>query len=243
MKHGAIYATLVLIVGLSVTCAGRFQGEEGSLPAASSSAGSIGPEEIPTGYFLGPGDVIQVIFYAEGGHAFSVEQTETATIRQDGTVFLRLLGNIRAAGLTTSGLGAQIEESMRAYLRNPIVVVEIKEYHSQRVTVFGQAGNGVYTLDHPTYLSEFLAFIGGVHSEADQTEIKLTRKDDSVVMVNLKRYYEDGDLGQNILLKDGDQIFVPTQETSRLWTSITQFQNLAAAILTFLSLYLAFEGR
>ena len=242
MKHGVIYATLFLVVGLSVACAGRFQRGESPLPAARSSAGSIGPEEIPTEYLLGPGDVIQVMFYAAEGHAFSVDQAETATVRQNGTVFLRLLGNIRASGLTTSELGAQIEESLRAYLRNPIVVVEIKEYHSQKVAVFGQAGNGVYTLDHPTYISEFIAFIGGVNSEADQTKVKVTRKDGSVVMVNLRRYYEDGDLSQNILLKDGDQMFIPTQKAS-LWSHLANFRDLAAAILTFLALYMAFLGK
>ena len=240
----AIYATLFLAVSLSVACAsGRLQRDERPLPAARPSAGSGHPEGIPTEYLLGPDDVIRVTFYEAEGYMPSVKQTETATVRQDGTVFLRLLGGIKAAGLTSSQLEIQIEERLREYIRNPMVVVEIKEYHSQKVTVFGQAKNGIYTLDHPTYISEFIAFIGGVDSEADQTKIKLTRKDGSVVMVNLKRYYEEGDLSQNILLKDGDQMFVPKQKTSRLWTSITQFQNLAAAILTFLSLYMAFGGR
>ncbi len=241
MKHGVIYATLFLVVGLSVACAGRFQRGENSLPAARSSAGSVRPEPL-TEYLLGPGDVIQIILYVAEGYTLSMEQAETATVRQDGTVLLRLLGNIRAAGLTSSELGTQIEERVRVYVRNPVVVVEIKEYHSQKVMFFGQADNGVYTLDHPTYLSEFIAFIGGVDSEADQTKIKVTRKDGSVVMVNLKRYYEDEDLSQNILLKDGDQMFIPTQRTS-LWSHIADFRDLAAAILTFVSLYMAFWGR
>jgi protein involved in polysaccharide export with SLBB domain len=124
-----------------------------------------------------------------------------------------------------------------------VVVVDIKEYHSQKVTVFGQANNGIYTLDHPTYMSEFVASIGGLNSRADQTEIKVTRKDSSVVVVNLKRYYEDEDLSQNILLSGGDQIFIPTQRSPTAWRYFKEWQSVTLGILTLLSLYLGIFGR
>ncbi len=239
-----IYGTLFLAIALSVACAsGRVQSGERLLSAASRSTGSTYPDETPTEYLLGPGDVIQVTFYEAEGYMPSVKQIETATVRQDGTVFLHLIGNIKAAGLTSNQLEIQIEEKLREYIRNPMVVVEIKEYRSQKVTVFGQAKNGIYTLDHPTYISEFIASIGGVDSEADQTKIKVTRKDGSVVMVNLKRYYEDGDLNQNILLRGGDQIFIPMQRTPRAWRYFKEWQGLTSSILALISLYLTIWGR
>jgi len=240
-----IYGILFLAMALSVACASR-RGHSGEgLLSTRPSTGSARSEEIPTEYFLGPGDVIQVTFYeaGAGGYMLSVKETETATVRQDGTVFLRLLGDIEAAGLTSSQLKIQIAEKLRAYIRNPVVVVEIEEYNSQKVTVFGQARNGIYALDHPTYISEFIASIGGVGSGADQTKIKVTRKDGSVVMVNLQRYFEDGDLSQNILLRGGDQVFIPMQKTPRVWRYVRDWQMLTSSILTFLSLYLAIWGR
>ena len=173
----------------------------------------------------------------------SVKQTETATVRQDGMVFLRLLGDIKAAGIASGQLGNRIEERLREYIRNPVVVVEIKEYHSQRVTVFGQAKNGIYTLDHSTYISEFIASIGGLDSEADQTQIKVTTKDGSVIMVNLKRYYREGDLSQNIFLKGGDQIFVPTKEAPRAWRYFKEWQSATYGVLILIAAYFAVFGR
>ena len=243
MKN-VIYGTLFLTIALSVACAlGRVQSGEGSLSAARPSTGNVHPEETPTGYLLGSGDVIRVSFYETEGYMPSMRQTETTTIRQDGTVFLQLLGNIRAAGLTSSQLAIRIEGRLREYIRNPVVVVEIEEYNSQKVMVFGQADNGIYSLDHPTYIAEFIASIGGLNSEADQIKIKVTRMDDSVVMVNLKRYYENGDLNQNILLRGGDQIFVPTQKTPWVWRYIDRWDTLVTSILTFVSLYMVFGGR
>ena len=243
MKH-VIYGTLFLAVALSVACAsGRVQSGERLLSVAGRSTGSTYPDETPTEYLLGPGDVIQVTFYEAEGYMPSVRQIETATVRSDGTVFLRLLGSTRAAGLTSSQLEARIEERLREYIRNPVVIVEIKGYHSQKVTVFGQAKNGIYTLDHPTYISEFIASIGGVDSRADQTKIKVTRKDGSVVIVNLKRYYEDGDLTQNILLRGGDQIFIPLKSTPRAWRYLKEWQGLTYSILALISLYLSIWGR
>ena len=243
MKN-AIYAMLFLAVSLSVACAsGKLQSGESPLPAAKPSAGRGPLEAIPAEYPLGPRDVIQVTLYETEGYMPSVKQTETAMIRQDGMVFLRLLGDIKAGGLTSSRLGVRIEERLREYIRNPVVVVEIKAYHSQKVTVFGQAKNGISTLDHPTYFSEFIASIGGVGNRADQTKIKLTRKDGSVVVINLKRYYEDGDLSQNILLKGGDQIFVPTKETPRAWRYFKEWQNATYGMLVFIAAYFAVFGR
>ena len=243
MKN-VIYGTLFLAIGLSVACAsGRVQSGEGLLSAAGPSARSARPEEVAPEYLLGPGDVIQVTFYEAEGYMPSVKQTETATVRQDGMVFLRLLGDIKAAGLASGQLGNRIEERLREYIRNPIVVVEIKEYHSQKVTVFGQAKNGIYTLDHSTYISEFIASIGGLDGKADQTQIKVTRKDGSVIMVNLKRYYREGDLSQNIFLKGGDQIFVQAKEAPRAWRYFKEWQNATYGVLVLIAAYLGIFGR
>ncbi len=243
MKN-VIYGTLFLVIALSVACAsGRVQSGEGLLSAAGPSKRSARPEEIAPEYLLGPGDVIQVTFYEAKGYMPSVKQTEAATVRQDGMVFLRLLGDIKAAGLTSGQLTNRIEERLREYIRNPVVVVEIKEYHSQKVTVFGQAKNGIYTLDHPTYISEFIASIGGVGNRADQTKIKVTREDNSVVVINLKGYYENGDLSQNILLRGGDQMFIPIKETPWAWRYFMNWQSVATGILLSLSVYLAIFGR
>ncbi|MCK4590349.1 MAG: hypothetical protein KAT86_01245, partial [Candidatus Latescibacteria bacterium] len=91
--------------------------------------------------------------------------------------------------------------------------------------------------------SEFIASIGGLNSKADQTEIKVTREDGSVIMIDLKRYYEEGDLNQNILLRGGDQMFIPTKETPWAWRYFMNWQTVATSIMLSISIYLAIFGR
>ncbi|RKY62621.1 MAG: hypothetical protein DRQ02_13590, partial [Candidatus Latescibacterota bacterium] len=63
------------------------------------------------------------------------------------------------------------------------------------------------------------------------------------VIVNLKRYYEDGDLTQNILLRGGDQIFIPLKSTPRAWRYLREWQSFTYSMLVIISLYFGIFGR
>lgn len=81
--------------------------------------------EAPLGpYRLGTGDSVRLITYGEA------QLSGEFRVGDAGTVALPLLGSVQAAGLTTEGLAAAIEDDLkrRNLLRDPSVSAEVVEY-------------------------------------------------------------------------------------------------------------------
>jgi polysaccharide export outer membrane protein len=119
-------------------------------------------------YRLGPEDLLQITLFniPEGESSATPRVTETR-VSQQGVITLPLLGDIPAAGRTTAEMEQVLKERYAAYLRNPLVGVTVKEYHSQRVSVIGAVQRpGVFELTGPKTLIDLLAMAGGVSENA-----------------------------------------------------------------------------
>src|SRR5690242_10587953 len=83
-------------------------------------------------YPVGPGDVLEV-------NAQYVPELRNKIVRVagDGTFYLPLLGDIRAAGLSEEELSAEIATKLRKYIYTPEVEVFVRKYHSHQVAVIG----------------------------------------------------------------------------------------------------------
>lgn len=166
--------------------------------------------EVSTGhYVVRPPDVIAV-------HSPDSAELDgaTQTVRPDGKVVLRLVGEVDVAGLTTEEIAAKLKAQLSRYYVDPEVLVEVVGYRSQYYYVFGEvsgAGPKLYTgrdtllkalADaQPTYL-------------AWRSQIKILRPsvsedDRKVIIVDLDRMLNSGDLTNDILLQEGDVIQVP----------------------------------
>jgi polysaccharide export outer membrane protein len=109
------------------------------------------------------------------------------------------------------------------YIVNPQVTVTVEEYKSQKVFVLGEVQNpGTYPLSGQTTVLEVLAQAGGPTSEAGSgvVVIRPTRPtgkvsptrpqqshDGDVMPVDLERLM-DGDISQNVVLQNGDSVYV-----------------------------------
>ena len=125
----------------------------------------------------------------------------------------------------------QLEETLQTrlldgYFRNPRVTVAVAEYKSQRVFVVGEIRSpGAYPLAAETSLIEILALAGltptasgaavvvraGGRRPAGNGGEPGPGDNADTVRVNL-RDLEGGDLSRNVLLRDGDTVFVPRAE-------------------------------
>ena len=166
--------------------------------------------EVSTGhYVVRPPDVIEV-------HSPDVPEIDGAgqTLRPDGKVVLRLLGEVDVAGLTTEEIAAKLQSLLSRYYVDPEVVVNVAGYRSQFYYVFGEvsgAGPKLYTgrdtllkalaEAQPTYLA-WRSQISIIRPSAKEGECK-------TITVNLDRMFKSGDLTQDILLQEGDVIQVP----------------------------------
>jgi polysaccharide biosynthesis/export protein len=110
-------------------------------------------------YKLGPEDVVTITVFD------LPEMTQTARVENDGTINVKLLGRVPAAGLTTTELKKELERAWgKTYLEDPIVSIFIKQFHSTPVSVVGAVAKpGLYQLPGPRTLLEVIAMAGGVN--------------------------------------------------------------------------------
>jgi len=142
-------------------------------------------------------------------------RTLAAPVSQHGVITLPLLGDIPAAGLTTAGLEQTLQERYKKYLRDPQVGVQVKEYHSHRVSVIGEVGKpGVFEISGPKTLIDLLAMAGGVSDKAG-SQVHLYRqgpegRDSYVVDLYALARGVGANVGEaNLPVQGGDVINVP----------------------------------
>jgi polysaccharide biosynthesis/export protein len=136
-----------------------------SVQATNANAEGTDSENVPGGgmvgpdYVLGPEDVLTITVLN------LPEMTQTVRVENDGTVTVKLLGKVKAAGLTALELKGELEKGWgRKYLEDPHVSIFIKQFHSTSVSVIGAVAKpGVYQLPGPRTLIEVIALAGGIN--------------------------------------------------------------------------------
>jgi polysaccharide export outer membrane protein len=169
-------------------------------PAAGFAAGFSPTEE----YRIGPTDVLEITVWLND------EMNQTVTVRHDGRITFRLLGDIPAAGRTPAELSADIAERLREFIRNPRVTVRVAEENSRKILVLGAVSKpGPYRLTGTPRLLEVLTDVGWREEIADISAVTVMRGTGEVLRVNLNALLYQGDLAQNIILRPEDAVFVP----------------------------------
>jgi polysaccharide export outer membrane protein len=167
-------------------------------------------------YTIGPGDVLKITVW---GHE---DLSKDYPVALDGRVPFPLIGSVQAAGLTTSELARRLRDLLeKDYLVNPQVIVAVRDYLSTKVHVMGEAEKpGLFYLTGPTTLLEILSKAGGLSRTAGK-DLVLVRTatgretgspgvTSSTVLLRLDlRKIQAGDVKENILLQNGDMMFVP----------------------------------
>ncbi|HTO13774.1 MAG TPA: SLBB domain-containing protein [Candidatus Binatia bacterium] len=175
---------------------------------------AAGGAPIAQEYTIGPGDVLRITVW--GQEDLSKEYPVTL----EGRVPFPLIGNVQAAGLTTTQLARKIRDLLeKDYLVNPQVLVAVKEYLSAKVHVVGEAEKpGLLYLTGPTSLLEVISKAGGLSKTAGK-ELILVRAESkegptgvvrgtTLLRVDVRKIHA-GDVKENILVQNGDMLFVP----------------------------------
>lgn len=162
-------AVLFLSVGLVAACA---DGPRTSAPAPVSAAGASDtplPEDATVDYTLGTGDKLRVLVFGEPDLSGEFD------VSGSGNVALPLIGQVRARGLTLSGLEDAIEAKFReGYLNNPRVSVEVLNYRP--FYIYGEVENsGQYPYTNGMTVLNAVAVAGGYTYRANQTSVYITR--------------------------------------------------------------------
>jgi polysaccharide export outer membrane protein len=162
-------------------------------------------------YLIGPGDVLDVTV-TRG----PTQEKFLPVVRPTGIVNV-ILVEVKVDGLTTDQAAAAITKELSVFFRRPTVDVQVKEYHSKKVTVFGAVGSQgrasaiTVPLTGRVTLMEAIAKAGGFQQNASLDRVRVTRVPGKTYTVNVFRFLQDGDLSQEFVLDAGDAVFVPEQ--------------------------------
>ncbi len=207
-----------------------------AFPSASFAQGQPAPQatQIDTNYTLGGGDRIRV-------NVFEVpDYTGEYQIPPGGAINLPLIGSVAVQGLTTEQAADEIARRYSRFLKRPLISVNLLSPRPINVSVAGEVTRpGAYSLSlqggagdnpgvqYPTVLSAITAAQGYTLS-ADISRVELRRRlgrSEQIVNLDLKQYLQTGRLPQDLTLRDGDTIFIPTAST----LNIAEARNLSAS--------------
>lgn len=165
------------------------------------------PNAEPASPVIGPGDIIRVTIH------YQEELNTVARVGETGEITMPLIGKVSVEGLTTEEASGRIATRLsEGYLVNPQVSVFVEEYRKVKGIVIGEVARpGLYELEKGTALFELISKAGGLTGDAGDKAIIRRKAGDgkeAVITVDLSRLIEQGDMTQDIVIKDEDSIFI-----------------------------------
>lgn len=138
------------------------------LPAPDPAYASL---DVSKNYRIGPLDTLDI-------SVFQVDELKTeAQVDASGNISLPLIGQLTAAGKTTTELAGEIAQKLDAkYLKSPQVTVLVKQAESQKVTVGGSVQQGgVFDIQGRSTLMQAVALAHGPDRVADLKHVSIFR--------------------------------------------------------------------
>lgn len=232
--------SLTLLTLIAVACPSPTKAQLPSsdhlTPARTEIAQSVQPE---IDYTLGGGDRIRITVFEvpEYGGDFQIPP--------GGDLSLALIGRVSVGGLTQEQAATAIAAKYARFLKRPIVTVSLISPRPINIVVSGEVSRpGSFTVglqegagdtpgvQYPTVVGA-IVLAEGVTLAADISQVQLRRSQSSgsqqVITLNLKELVQTGNVRQDITLRDGDTIFVPTATSVNL-AEIRQFATASFAV-------------
>lgn len=179
-----------------------------SSPAPVGTNGPSAPRaasDTSTDYRLVPGDKLRIEVYKD------TQLSQQLQVRPDGKITLPLVGDVPAAGRTSTELRDRIANSLQEYITNPVVTVIVVETVPPVYYVMGEVNDpGPKALAGEVTVLQALSAAGGFKDFAKVKDIRVQRKTPTGVST-LKFNYKDAINGlvKPMYLQPGDTIIVP----------------------------------
>ena len=173
-------------------------------------------------YTLGAGDLVQVDIFDAPEYS---GQNARYQVLIDSTLNLPLVGSISVKGLTLRQAGKLITQKYLRFFQHPLTTVTLLTPRPLNITLTGEVnrpGSFPITLNQPgtttslTFptLTSALKLAGGITQAADVKSIQISRARGNgtrqTLTVNLWQFLQTGDRSQDLTLRDGDSILIPT---------------------------------
>lgn len=151
-------------------------------------------------YKIGPGDFLDIGL--ENNYL-------TVQVYPDGTIAIEECGSVSVMGKTLSEARELILDLVSKRYKREYCYVQLSALKRFRVNVMGAIPNvGQHPVEPQTRLSYFIRQVGGPLPSANLEDIMLIRHGDTL-HINYNAMSTKGDFSGDVMLEQGDQIFVP----------------------------------
>jgi len=201
--------------------------DESAKQATKTSYGrsSLKPSELPPGlaapslspnqeaYTLGSGDRIKV-------EVFGVpEYTKEYPVLVNGTINLYLAGNLPVQGLTLKQAEDAIGARYARLVKRNLIDVSLLSTRPLNLAIAGEVSRpGTYSVAVPEggkfpTVTRLIQQAGGLTQSANPSVVQIRRPQQSgqdlIINVDLWELFKNGNIRQDITLRDGDMVFIP----------------------------------
>lgn len=172
--------------------------------------------QAPAGaYRVGPGDELDI-------EVAELKETRARTkVMPDGMLYYDVARGIDVKGRTIGEISTLLSKALENDYVNPVVTVNVAKADSQRYWMLGQLQKpGAYPIAKPTTLIAALSAGGGLLNNAEAGEVAnpeaadleraILIRDGNLIPVDFESLVREGDMTQNVYVRGGDYIFVPS---------------------------------
>ena len=180
------------------------------LGLALTFCGAASAEE----YIMTPGDQLQIYVLGHPDISSTRANSDSSyTVRPDGKLNFPLVGEIDVNGLTVFEFTNLLTKELSEYIINPKITVNVAKLGTTRVFVLGEVKNqGMHELTKSHRVLDALGAAGGFTEKSAKKNIYLVRNGvreaDRVQKLNILNYMKKGDMSQNLILQEGDCLFL-----------------------------------
>ena len=180
------------------------------LGLALTFCGAAAAEE----YIMTPGDQLQIYVLGHPDISSTRASSDSSyTVRPDGKLDFPLVGEIDINGLTVYEFTNLLTKELSEYIINPKITVNVAKLGTTRVFVLGEVKNqGMHELTKSHRVLDALGAAGGFTEKSAKKSIFLVRNGvreaDRVQKLNILNYMRKGDVNQNVVLQEGDCLFL-----------------------------------
>ncbi|MGI5817803.1 MAG: SLBB domain-containing protein [Armatimonadota bacterium] len=169
-------------------------------------SGVVASEAVPPTYVVGPGDQLAVRVWTD-----AIEHVEAQpVIDAEGNIYLELLGEVTVAGERLSRVREIIRQRYRTFFDRAEVSVGLSRTRVIEVRVTGDVRwPGTHVLSGAATLFSALHAAGGPGDVGSFRAIRLIRRGEEPLTVDLYDYLLDGQIDADLSLEPNDTIFVP----------------------------------
>lgn len=196
-----------------------------SLKVAQANQGQ-GANDVRTSmidYKIGPGDILSITIWDHPELTIPAGSYRTADqsgnlVAEDGTIYYPYVGTLKVAGLTPREVRVILAQKLAKAIEKPQVDVRVIAFRSKRIYIVGEVTKPgqVEVNDVPMTLLDAVNRAGGFTKEADHSQVLLTRAN-ATWRVDLQALYEDGAIGQNVMMQPDDIVNVPDRSLNKVF--------------------------